>query len=296
MKYHSYVHYLVLTLFLVTGCHNKPINPIEDKKEELIPINISMSGFTKATDSSFEIDDEVGIFIVNQDETPLKESGNHADNVAYTFNGSEWKSDKQLYWKNSSTKADFYCYYPRLTKITDITRVPIKVKTDQSRLSGLKESVIIWGSNKEISPTADPISILVSHRTSKIIIKLIPGNGYTKESLANEDIKLYINSLKVNGYLDLSSGNVIASGNPEDILPYAESDNYQAYVIPQTINNETLVSLKVGNYSFSLKQSIEFKSNTQHTVSLTVNKISEGINIGIIGWENDENDYGGTVN
>ena len=45
-----------------------------------------------------------------------------------------------------------------------------------------------------------------------------------------------------------------------------------------------------------MKQTITFAPNKQHTCTVTVNKTSEGINIGISDWETDGNDYGGTIN
>ena len=41
---------------------------------------------------------------------------------------------------------------------------------------------------------------------------------------------------------------------------------------------------------------IEFTSNTRKKCTITVNKINEGINVDIGGWEEDEIDYGGTLN
>ena len=81
-----------------------------------IPISISTQ-ITRATDTNFERDDEVGLYVVNYNgSTPgtLVSSGNHVDNMRFTYSGS-WTPDEEIYWKDESTKADFYIYYPYTT-------------------------------------------------------------------------------------------------------------------------------------------------------------------------------------
>ena len=131
---------------------------------------------------------------------------------------------------------------------------------------------------------------------SNLLVYINPGNGYTAESLREEGIELTINNLTPSATLNLETGEVTATGSPADITPYQEGDHFRALVPPQSIADQTLVSLRVGDYTFSAKETITLKSNTQHKVTLTVNKVSEGINIGIGAWESDETDYGGIVN
>jgi hypothetical protein len=67
-------------------------------------------------------------------------------------------------------------------------------------------------------------------------------------------------------------------------------------VIPQDIVGTELIRVRVGDRDFSLIQTISFKSNKQHKCTVTVNRIGEGVNIGIGGWEVDDTDFGGTLN
>lgn len=294
-------HFLTFTaLVLALACNSpqpdpepQPVPP--DPVAEMIPISISLTPFTKVTDAAYESGDVVGLYVVNNGSS-LAPTGNHADNVAFTYDGGQWKSSTELYWKDSKTSASFYCYYPRTGSVTDISALPFSVNTDQSTLNGYKASELLWGSKTNVSPTSNTVDISTNHRMSNLLVYILPGDGYTAESLAQEEIKITLNNLKVKASLNLANGTVTASGNVADITPYKEADHYRALVPPQSIQNLTLISLEVGGYSFSFKQSITLKSNTQHTVKLTVNKVSEGVNIGIGDWEVDENDYGGTVN
>lgn len=287
---------LVATVTMLLGCASKPEEPAPAPKEEQkIPINISVAPYTKVTDLAFETGDAVGLYVVNQGSS-LENSGNHADNQRFSFDGSTWKGTADLYWKDQTTPASFYCYYPYAASVTNVKAMPFAVKSDQSTKAGYVASELLWGSKAGVSPTSSVVEIVTTHRMSNMLIYVLPGNGYTAESMKAEGLQVTINNLKVNATLDLETGAVTATGNVADITPYAEADHFRALVPPQAIQNETLISLKVGSYSFSLKETLTLKSNTQHKVTLTVNKVSEGVNIGIGAWEVDENDYGGTVN
>ena len=78
--------------------------PTPPPTQEKWAINISTS-ITRATDTSFENGDKVGIYVVNQPNT-LKATGNHADNIGFTYSGS-WSAVTTIYWKDETTKADF---------------------------------------------------------------------------------------------------------------------------------------------------------------------------------------------
>lgn len=68
---------------------------------------------TRVTDSSYDTNDEIGLYVVNyngQNTGSLVSNGNHANNVRFTFSGTAWTPETELFWKDNSTKADFYAY------------------------------------------------------------------------------------------------------------------------------------------------------------------------------------------
>jgi hypothetical protein len=294
---------LLAALALALSCGKTPDTPQptpEPKPDpspvvQKLPINIGLGPISKATDTAYENGDVVGVWVVNNGST-LSNSGNNADNVAFSYDGSSWKSAMQLYWKDETTSASFYAYFPRVETVADVKAVPFSVKTNQSTLAGYKASALIWGNKLNVAPTTSTVEIITYHRMSNLQVFVLPGDGYTEESMKAEGITVAINNLKVSASLNLETGEVTATGAASDITPYLNGDHYQALVPPQSLQDQTLVSLTVGDYSFTLKETITLKSNTQHKVTLTVNKMSEGINIGIGQWETDDIDYGGTVN
>lgn len=258
------------------------------------PISISTQ-ITRATDTKFENGDKVGLFVVNYDgSTPgiLVSSGNHVDNMCFTYSGN-WTPDEEIYWENDKTKADFYSYYPYTSAISNVTAHPLSVKTDQNTEENYKASDFLWGKTAGITPTKDAVNILVKHVMSNLIIKLVAGDGYKDEDLTLANIA--ISGLKTKATIDLTNGNVIATGAAADISPRKESAQYRALVVPQSVTNIDLIKITIGDNTYMLKQSINFASNRQYTSTITINRTSQGINIGIGDWEEDDTDYGGTV-
>lgn len=272
-----------------------PVNPVEPQK---IPITLTTDIWTKATDSGFETNDKVGIYTVNYvngSAGTLISSGNHLDNMSFTFDGSVWTPATPVYWMDQTTPADFYCYYPYTGTVADVSALNFSVQTDQSSLENYKSSELLWGKTEGAEPSEDPVRITTKHAMSNLVIFIAPGKGYTDETLAAEDIGITITGVQKSAKLNLATGKVTAEGDLGTVTPYKENGYWRALIVPQDIVGTELVKVTVGENTYTLSQTVSFKSNKQYKCTITVNKISEGVNIGIGGWETDEIDYGGTV-
>lgn len=290
-------HWLLFGALLLqtVACEKKPVTPTPEPPAQ-IPISISAGVKTKVTDTAYEARDVVGLYVVNQG-SELSASGNQATNEAFTYSGGQWTPARQLYWKDSKTTASFYCYYPHTASISDPLSVPFAVQQDQSSESGYKASELLWGSSLNVSPTSSAVAITTTHRMSAVFIYLNPGTGYSAETLWRDNPRLVLTGLRTHASLNLKTGEVSASGSAQEIIPLLEGgDHFRALVPPQSVNKENLLRLEIGGESFNFAETIEFKSNTQHTITLTVYKVSQGIDVGIGAWEVDGQDYGGTVN
>ncbi len=292
----------LLACLLGTGC-NKTKTPTPEPK---IPIRIS-STVTKVSEDSFESGDAIGVYVVNATRTSensswssseLQNGGNHLDNILFSYEEStnEWKADKEYYWKDSATPADFYCYYPYQASVGNVASVSLTLPSDQSSEQAFKAAEVLWGKSELQSPSDNKVSITTTHRTSQIIIRILPGKGFDEESLRESLKSVRINNIKCSCTLNLKDGSLSAEGDAKDIIPYFDGSVYKAMIAPQSIEGQKLITLEVDGLERSLTQSIEFTSGSRKTCTLTVNKLSEGINVGIGGWEDDGNDYGGTLN
>lgn len=283
----------------VCSCKKPGPDPVTPPTEsDRIPIRLSTDISSKATDNGFEEGDKIGIYTVNNvngSAGSLADSGNHLDNIGFTFDGTEWEADEEVYWADQTTPADFYCYYPYTASIEDVTALSFTVKNDQSTLAGYKASELLWGKTEGAKPSADPVKITTRHALSNLIIYVTPGNGYTEETLAAEDIKVSVTGVKTTARLNLATGKVTADGELKDITPYKENGWWRALVVPQDIIGTQLIKVTVGSDVYTLSQTVTFQSNKQYKCTLKINRIGEGVNISIGGWESAETDFGGTL-
>ena len=299
---------LVSACLLWTGCsksENGPDKPGGGGTEivQKIPLAISTT-ITKVLNDSFEEGDAIGLYVVNAlsngssgwNSGSLMNTGNHLSNVKFSYESGVWKSQQEYYWKDASTPADFYCYYPHTGSVADVSTIPFAIKADQSSGENYKSCEILWGKSALQFPSKNKVNITVTHRMSQIQITILPGKGFTAETLRESLQSVKINNLECNALLNLKDGALTANGNSADITPYYDGTLYRALIVPQSVENKTLITLIVDGMTRSLTQSIEFTSGTIKKCTITVDKLSEGINIGISGWDTDNEDYGGTLN
>ena len=264
---------------------NVPTTPETDR----LPINISTT-LTRATDSAFEAGDKVGIFVVNEPNA-LATSGNHVDNMGFTYT-TTWTPDTPIYWLDQTTKADFYCYYP-YAEAANTAAHAFATKADQSSLANYKASEFLWGKTTGVAPTEEAVNITTNHTFSNALVILKPGDGFTKESLAAATKSVKICGVKTNATINLATGVATATGNATEVTPYLENGQYRALIVPQTTADGALIVVTVDGVDYTLSRSMTFKANKQHKFTVTLNKVSNGVNVGIGGWETDEEDYGG---
>ena len=267
---------------------NTPATPETDK----LPINIATT-LTRATDSAFEQGDKVGIFVVNEPNS-LVASGNHADNTSFTYAGSTWNPDTPIYWLDKTTKADFYCYYP-YAENASTTAHSFATKADQSTLENYKASEFLWGKTTGVTPTEEAVNITTNHTFSNALVILKPGDGFTEATLAAATKSVKICGVKTGATINLATGVATANGNATEVTPYLDGAQYRALIVPQATAEGALIVVTVGGVDYTLSRSMTFKANKQHKFTVTLNKVSNGVNVGIGGWETDEEDYGGSA-
>ena len=269
---------------------------------EKMGIFISTTMNSRATDEAFEEGDKIGLFVVNHNAdgsgVALKANGNYIDNTLLTYRNNSWTSATPLYWKDESTPADFYVYYPYTTTISNVEAMPFQVKTDQSSLADYKSGDLLIGKTTDVRPTPNAVNINAKHKMSQMVITLHAGNGFTESSLAAADVHVKINQLKTHATVHLSSGEVTATGDAADITPRKEADKYKALIVPQTVADGNLITIQVDGRNFNLAKANNFQvfeTGKRYNFTVTLSKTSNGVNVGITKWEEDGIDYGGTA-
>ena len=282
---------LVATLVAMVSCSNNVENVPTTPETDRLPINISTT-LTRATDSAFEAGDKVGIFVVNEPNA-LATSGNHVDNMGFTYSG-KWTPDTPIYWLDQTTKADFYCYYP-YAEAANTAAHTFATKADQSSLANYKASEFLWGKTTGVAPTEEAVNITTNHTFSNALVILKPGDGFTEESLAAATKSVKICGVKTNATINLATGVATANGNATEVTPYLDGAQYRALIVPQTTAEGALIVVTVDGVDYTLSRSMTFKANKQHKFTVTVNKSAGGVDIGIGGWDTDDNEYGGSA-
>ena len=276
------------TIGLLFACSKEEITPADEQK---IPINISVGQSTRANDTVFAANDEVGIFVVNYaEETPgaLAASGNQVDNAKFTFDGSAWTPDAPIYWKDKSTAADFYAYYP-YAESANTAAHPFSVKADQSLEEDFWASDFLWGKTTNVAPSPNPISITTNHSLSRILVEVKPGKGFMAETWAAATKSIKICDVKTAATIDLSTGVATATGENGEIIPFAAESGYKAMMIPQEVaDNSKLIVVTVDGVDYVYRKGFTFRANTQHKFSITVNQTDGKVDITIGEWNTDD--------
>ena len=297
----------ICTLLTIAACSTDggngtdPVQPSPTTKEKL-PISINTSVATRATDEAFEVGDQIGLFVVNREANgtanSLKTLGNYIDNMQFTYDGT-WKAASSIYWKDETTHADFYLYYPYTGSIGDVNAMSWNVNADQSTSAKYKSADLLIGKTTNVAPTETAVKIDAKHVMSQMVVSLKPGNGFTEESLGKAKISVKINRLKTQATANLVTGKLTAKGNDADLTPLKEEgNNYKALIIPQAVGEGKLITVNVDGRDYQLKKAANFtafEAGKKHKFTVTLSKTSNGVNVNITKWEDDGIDYGGTA-
>ena len=283
-------------LLLATACSSGSDEKKTTPEVKKIPISLSCNITSRATDTGYDTNDKIGLYVVNYvngGTVALQQTGNHVDNMGFTYSGT-WTPDTPIYWSDNTTKADFYVYYPYAT-ISSLTAQPFTVKEDQSTEANYKASEFLWGKTTGVAPTDQAVSITTNHLFCCALVKVAAGNGFTTESLAASTITVKLNNIKTGATINLATGVATATGDAKTITPLKTTDGYKALIVPQTVSGGSLITINVDGRDFNLKKDFTFSAGKRDTFTVVVSKTSNGINVGIGSWNEDGTDNGGTA-
>lgn len=280
---------LALATLLMVCCTKN--DDIIVPEEGLMQITALHPASTRATADAFESGDKIGVYVTDytgENASPLQISGNWANNVATTYNGSEWNPAKKIFW--SENKMDVYGYYPYMNP-TSIDLHPFAVVLDQSadgkdgELGGYEASDFLWAKATGVSQADATVALVFKHCCSKLIVKLVKGDDYDGDFPSSAS--LYIHNVIPTATIDFTTGTVVKDifGEPTTIKARKVADDtYEAIIIPQRVTSRRpFIELIAGNISYLIEDTFYFKAGVQHTISLTINSNPDQIKIEIGG-------------
>lgn len=283
-----YIAMISLAL-LAIGCENSGNTPVVE--DGVMQINVLHPSATRATETAFEKGDMIGLYATEYSgdvASPLQISGNWANNVATTYNGTTWIPAKKIFW--SENKMDVYGYYPYMTP-TSIDEHLWSVQLDQSTpetadaLSGYEASDFLWGKATGVSQADGDVQMEFKHRCSKLVVKLVKGADYS--GVLPTESELYIHSTVPTATIDFTNGAVTKYiyGDMETIKARRVDDaTFEAIIIPQRMETRRPFLEYIANgVSYLYESTFVFKAGKLHTLELTINSNPDQIEIEVGG-------------
>ena len=263
--------------------------------EEGMPINIAstypVAANTRAViDNGFVSGDAVGVFVVDYDSDgnpgTLALKGERAGNIRFTYDGSKWTANYQLYWKNSSTPADFYGYYPYDMYMESPTNYAFSVSRRQDSdasttgAAGYEASDLLRAKTEKVSPTTETINLQYKHLMAGVTVTLEMGTGFESAEWAGLEKTVQIENTILSGSVNLTTGTTTVSDESKAmaITPLFYNDTWRAIVFPQSVAaGKTIASVTIDGRSYQLVKdaTITYQSGKMHKMTIKVDRSAE---------------------
>ena len=266
--------FIAIAMFAISCSNNEFLEDLSPKEIQVIA-NMP----TRATLTAFEQGDKMGLYAVEYNgdvAQPLQISGNYLNNEPMVYNGSEWKSERTLYW--SSNACDFYGIYPyqQMTAMEDIL---FEVATDQntsksnSSLGGYEASDLMWAKAEKVKQSDKAVKLQFNHMMSRLVVKIEKGPSFEGE--IPDDIVTHIYNTATTAKVNYKVGSLekyALSDNKTITMHKINNTTFDAIVVPQFIERSTpLVEITMGGIAYLLNYSISFRPGYQHTITVTLN-------------------------
>jgi hypothetical protein len=265
---------LSVATLLMAGCNSE----VEIQNPNEIRINASL-GASRATLTNFEVGDKMSLYAVeynDQSAAEVQTVGNYINNEQMSYNGTEWKSNRKLYW--SEKPCDFYGFYP-YQQSGPMKDLYFEVATDQSQpsaeglLGGYEASDIMWAKAEKVSKADGAVDLQFKHMMTRVVVNIVRGAKYEGE-LPN-DITVHIYNTATTAIVDWTIGSLKAypqGGRKTITMRQTDTDTFDAIVVPQFIERRTpLVEITMGGIAYLLETSMSFRPGKQHTITITLN-------------------------
>lgn len=250
-------------------------------------------------DTAFEDGDRAGLYVVNRINGKMESllpSGNHIDNMRFTYHGT-WTPSQPIYWMDEQTKADFYLYYPYSSEMDDPRYWTVNVPTDQSSEAAMQQADVLVGRAFNVAPASQAVELKARHMMSRLTITLQASQGMTEEKLREADLKVLVNGLITEATVDIATAIATASGTERHDIQACQTDalTFTVTAVPQTVTEGAFITIVVNGDRYTLRRAVTLKQGTWHHATVKVGAANGNIGVTIGGWTIDNTDYGGTA-
>ena len=292
-------------------------NDLPEVDDSIIRIqaNVGMAATKAASNvqgTQFEDDEKVNIYLFEHLDASSSAVYNYgsAGLVAHSADGAGGLNPDggALYFPANGHGIDVYGIYP--STVTEST-TSFTVQVDQTSDAYYKASDLMYAPCQSNMTKGSPVELPFAHKLSKVIVKLVQGNGLNTNDLNNATVQI-LNTYTQCSIASLSKtgiGAITPSTQAEDkkpitvgTWPSSSSEGIAAIVIPQSVqagNPLFQVSLTNGaNYVYTIPSTdsaVTFESGTVYTYTLTVTTAAIEVTSTITNWNPGSNESGDAI-
>ena len=252
---------------LVASCSSNGEEVRPDQKQESVSFTASMKTLSRATETSFEENDQIIVYAVKDEGngTELKASGNYANYVKYTYRGNKFVNDQGIV-RPTEFGVRYFAMYPNT--ITAVPTFRFTVRTSQGA-SGQYTMSDLCTAVSDVT-TAKEVNLVFSHRLSHVVVNL------QGEALGTGTATVKLNNVNTGCNVDLNANTFTAYESRSTVYCADNGTNsYKAIIVPQTIEAGSpflTVTLSGKEHTLKATSDINLASGKQQVFNLTINK------------------------
>ena len=319
---------LLMAMVSLVACQqddktNVAVSPIDRK----VPLQLSSginTNMTRAYDSNWETGNSIGVFTTFAGTQTVTYSGEqHPDvNVRYnvTAAGSGYQTfvenDAPIYLPFDGRSVDVYAYYPWTSGVSDSSPLPVTLETTQT-LTGQKGydllSACALSSTSAINLDYANVQLLFRHELSKVLIKVVAGEGYNSSDLL-ENIRVELTGQPTQALFSPLTRELAITTGSNTIVPMKLSSGdadyskigsasciFRALVLPNMTETNPAVSSgqrqirfyvgaepNIATYKYNISQTFTAGQETTFTLRLAATGIT--ITAAISAWDTESID------
>ena len=221
---------LALLAGAMVSCSTEDTAPSTQNGKVAVQFTGGISVSTRAAGVAWADGDKIGIFMIEAGKTLSADAiSEGVDNVCYQSNGSKAFSPisggKTIFFPIDGD-VDFYSYYPQTT--VNNYKVALNMADQKSQ-----EAIdFMYAKTTGCHKSIPQVELKFSHKLSKLILNVQPGNGLTQDDLNN--LTVTIKDQNTTATFNLADGVISGEGNPDNIQMKAVQVGkiYEAILLP----------------------------------------------------------------
>lgn len=230
MKKMTKLFALALLAGAMVSCSTEDTAPSTQNDKVAVQFTGGISVSTRAAGVAWADGDKIGIFMIEAGKTLSADAiSEGVDNVCYQSNGSKAFSPisggKTIFFPIDGD-VDFYSYYPQTT--VNNYKVALNMADQKSQ-----EAIdFMYAKTTGCHKSIPQVELKFSHKLSKLILNVQPGNGLTQDDLNN--LTVTIKDQNTTATFNLADGVISGEGNPDNIQMKAVQVGkiYEAILLP----------------------------------------------------------------